>query len=222
MKTWIKICGTTNLVDALAATQAGANALGFIFAESPRRIDPEAAADIVQELPEELEKVGVFVNESPEYILQVAREVELTAIQLHGDESPEYVKSLISLLHQPLKILKALPAQKDKPGGLSDYGDVDAVLIDSGNQKVRGGTGKVFDWLSAGDFIVELQQSIPVIIAGGLTPENVAAAVCMFRPFGVDVVTGVERAPGHKDPERLRRFVANVRAAELAGSERKQ
>lgn len=226
MKTWIKICGTTNLVDALAASQAGADAVGFIFAESPRRIEPEVAGDIVQELPEPLEKIGVFVNESAEYVLQVAREAGLTGIQLHGDESPDYVKTLVSLVHEPLKIIKAIPAAVGRSGGLGEFGGgedlVDAIMVDSGTRTMRGGTGKPFDWLSASDFILGLQETVPVVIAGGLRPENVTAAVCMFRPFGVDVVTGVEREHGRKDHERLRRFIANVREADCAGSERKQ
>jgi phosphoribosylanthranilate isomerase len=222
LRTWIKICGTTNLVDGLAAAEAGADAVGFIFTDSPRRIEPDTAADIAHELPDEIERVGVFVNDPPEYILQVARDVELTGIQLHGDESPDYVKTLVSNLHEPLKIIKAIPVETEKFTGMGDYGGVDAIMVDSGTKKLRGGTGKVFDWLSAGDFIFGLQQALPVIIAGGLKPENVSTAVCMFRPFGVDVVTGVEREPGHKDHERLRRFIATVRAADVAGSERKQ
>lgn len=226
MKTWIKICGTTNLVDALAAAEAGADAIGFLFAESPRQVEPEAAADIVQELPEQVEKIGVFVNESPEYVLQVAHEAGLTGVQLHGDESPDYVKTLVSLVHEPLRIIKAIPAEGGKFSGLGEFGGgedlVDAIMVDSSTRRKRGGTGKAFDWLRASDFILGLQQTTPVVIAGGLTPENVSAAVCLFRPFGVDVVTGVEREHGHKDPERLRRFIASVRDADCSGSERQQ
>lgn len=226
MRTWIKICGTTNLVDALAAVEAGADAVGFLFAESPRRVEPEVARDIVEELPEPPEKIGVFVNESAEYVLQVAREVGLTGVQLHGDESPDYVKTLLSLTHEPLKIIKTIPAEVGKFSGLGEFGGgedlVDAIMVDSGTRKMRGGTGKPFDWLLLSDFILGLQQTMPVVIAGGLNPENVSAAVCLFRPYGVDVVTGVEREHGHKDPARLRRFIASVRSADCAGSERKQ
>lgn len=226
MKTWIKICGTTNLVDALAAAEAAADAVGFVFAESPRRVEPEVVREIVEELPDPLEKIGVFVNESAEYVLQVAREAGLTGVQLHGDESPDYVKTLLSHVHEPLKIIKTIPAELGKFSGLGDFGGgedlVDAIMVDSGTPKMRGGTGKVFDWLRASDFILGLQQTMPVVIAGGLNPENVSAAVCLFRPFGVDVVTGVERDHGHKDHERLRRFVRAVREADCAGSERKQ
>jgi phosphoribosylanthranilate isomerase len=225
MKTWIKICGTTNLVDALAATEAGADALGFVFAESPRWVEPEAVADIVEELPEAVEKIGVFVDESPELVLQVVREANLTGVQLHGDESPDYVQTLQSLAHGPLKVIKSIPARDGKHGLGSFTGGeelVDAILVDSSTRAMRGGTGKPFDWMKASDLILGLQQASPVIIAGGLNPENVSAAVCLFRPFGVDVVTGVEREPGHKDHERLRRFVAAVREADSAGSERKQ
>jgi len=226
LRTWIKICATTNLVDALAAAEAGADALGFVFAESTRRVEPEAVRDIVEELPARVEKIGVFVNESPEYVLQVAKEAGLTGVQLHGEESPDYVKTLLALLHEPLKVIKGIRPPAGKTVGLGDFGGgedlVDAVLIDSGQGRQRGGNGKPFDWVRASDFVLGLQQSVPVVIAGGLKPENVSAAVCLFRPFGVDVATGVEREPGHKDHERLRRFIAVVREADVAGSERKQ
>lgn len=226
MSTWIKICGTTNLVDALASIEAGANALGFVFAESSRHIEPEAAAEIIEELPEEVEKVGVFVNESPELVLQVAKQAGLTGVQLQGDESADYIRTLAALTHQPLKIIKTLHAGSGHFAALATHSAslelLDAVLLDSGSRTQRGGTGKTFDWQAASEVVLKLQQEIPVIIAGGLKPENVSQAVCLFRPQGVDVVSGVEREPGHKDHERLRRFVQAVREADHAGSERKQ
>jgi phosphoribosylanthranilate isomerase len=226
LKTWVKICGTTNLVDALAATEAGADAIGFVFAESARRVEPEVVRDIVEELPEELEKIGVFVNESPELVLQVARDAGLTGVQLQGDESADYVRTLAALTHTPLKIIKGVPAGAGRFEGLAEFAGVeellDAVLLDSGSRAQRGGTGKTFDWIAASDVILKLQQDIPVIIAGGLNPENVTEAVYLFRPFGVDVVSGVEREPRHKDPERLKHFIHSVREADRAGSERKQ
>ncbi len=226
MRTWIKICGTTNLVDALASVEAGADALGFVFAESPRRIEPDAAADIIAELPEDVEKIGVFVSESPELVLQVASEAGLTGVQLQGDESADYVRTLAALTHIPLKIIKGVQAGAGRFEGLAELAGVeellDAILLDSGSRSQRGGTGKTFDWMAASDVILKLQQEIPVIIAGGLKAENVAEAVCLFRPFGVDVVTGVEREPRHKDPARLQRFIRSVREADRAGSERQQ
>lgn len=226
MPTWIKICGTTNLVDALAAAEAGANALGFVFAESPRFIEPEAAADIIAELPEDLEKVGVFVDESPELVLQVANVAGLTGVQLQGDETADYVRTLAALTHTPLKIIKGMQAGGGRFEGLAELAGMeellDAVLLDSGSRSQRGGTGKTFDWIGASDVILKLQQDVPVVIAGGLTAENVTEAVCLFRPYGVDVVTGVEREVRHKDPQRLKRFIHSVRKADRAGSERKQ
>jgi len=221
MNTWIKMCGTTNLVDAQTCVDAGANAIGFIFAESPRRADPKLAKEISRALPREVERIGVFVNEPVEAVVRTADEAELTGVQLHGDESPAYVKDLMRRsADRALRVIKTIPAGLGRSSGLGyfDGGEsfVDAIMVDSGSVQLRGGTGQVFDWLRAGDFILWLEQRSKVIIAGGLNPENVGAAVSLFHPSGVDVVTGVEQSYGKKDPEKVKAFVASVRAAEKA------
>jgi phosphoribosylanthranilate isomerase len=219
------MCGTTNLVDAQACVDAGANAIGFIFAESPRRADPKVAKEISHALPREVERIGVFVNEPIETVSRIADEAELTGVQLHGDESPAYVKELVRRSSKrSLRIIKTIPAGLGRGSGLGyfDGGEdfVDAIMVDSGSVQMRGGTGQVFDWLRAGDFILWLEQRAKVIIAGGLNPENVRAAISLFHPAGVDVVTGVEQGYGKKDPEKVKAFVAAVRAAEKARAAR--
>jgi phosphoribosylanthranilate isomerase len=219
MRTWVKICGNTNLADTQAAVEAGADAVGFIFCESPRRTDVATARAISVVLPNEVEKVGIFVNESADAVIETAREAGLTGVQLHGDESPEYVKSLLRMVAgMKLKIIKSIPATLGRSSGLGyfDGGEnfVDAIMVDSGPANLRGGTGQVFDWLRAGDFIMWLEQRVKVIVAGGLNPDNVAAAISLFHPAGVDVVTGVEASYGKKDLGKVRAFISAVRAAE--------
>ena len=221
--TWIKICGNTSLEDALGAVEAGADALGFIFAPSPRRIEPKAAQAIVAELPETLEKVGVFVNESAEHIREVVEQVHLTAVQLHGDESPEFARNLFRLpgsaRQSRLRVFKALPVVTGIERALREFAHtpgVAAVLLDSAahdSGSPRGGTGKAFDWGRAAVFVPGVAECKRVILAGGLTPGNVAGAIEMLAPWGVDVCSGVELSPGRKDPARMRAFVAAVHAA---------
>jgi phosphoribosylanthranilate isomerase len=219
MNTWIKMCGTTNLADAQACVAAGVNALGFIFAESPREIAPAAAGAISRAVPPHIERIGVFVNEPEEKVLDIVREASLTGVQLHGDESPAYVKQLLRMAGEfPLRIIKTIPADFGRNMGLGyfDGGEafVDAVMVDSGSVQLRGGTGQVFDWLRTGDFIMWLEQRSKLIVAGGLNPQNVSAAVSLFHPYGVDVVTGVEEKYGKKDPAKIRAFIDAVRTAE--------
>ncbi|MCU1308300.1 MAG: phosphoribosylanthranilate isomerase [Acidobacteriaceae bacterium] len=219
MKTWIKICGTTNLADALAAVDAGADALGFLFADSRRRVELETVKAIVAELPANTEKIGVFVNEPAEVVMKVARDAGLTGVQLHGDESPKYVNELRQISgDNRIKVLKSISAEAAQSQGLGSFSGceecVDVLMVDSGNVIMRGGTGRVFDWLRSSDFVMSLQQRSPVVIAGGLDPQNVGAAICLFRPWGVDVVTGVEKKFGKKDHAKVRSFIAAVRAAD--------
>lgn len=223
MRTWIKVCGTTNLEDARACVDAGVDALGFIFTESARRVDPQTTKQIASAIPEHIEKIGVFVNESHEVVLNTVHQAGLTGVQLHGDESPAYVKGLIRLCgDSQVRILKAIPATLGRASGLGyfDRGEelVDAMMVDSGGVQLRGGTGQVFDWLRAGDFIMWLEQRVKVIVAGGLSPENVSAAVSLFHPYGVDVVTGVEASKGKKDHAKVRAFVEAVRKANGSGT----
>jgi phosphoribosylanthranilate isomerase len=206
MQTWIKICGTTSLVDALASVEAGADALGFIFAPSTRQITIASARQIIRELPPEVERIGVFLDAQSEEIRIVLDQVPLTGIQMHGSESPETVYE-----HLPRARRDALFKIKTVIVGdgfrVPDSKSVDAWLLDSG-----AGSGKVFDWKTARSKLDGTQCRF--ILAGGLTPENVSPALRMLRPWGVDVVSGVEREPGRKDPKKLKAFVSAVRNAE--------
>jgi phosphoribosylanthranilate isomerase len=220
---WVKICANTTLDDSLAALDAGADALGFIFAESKRRVQPAEVKKIIAGLPPEGERIGLFVNTPAQEVIRTVRECSLTGVQLHGEETPQYVKDLVRMAEgAPLKIIKTFSA--NAPYELSTAASavmdehVDAFLVDSGNAAGRGGTGQVFDWLRASDFVIKLKQRAQVIIAGGLNPDNVASAVRLFRPYGVDVTTGVEREPGKKDLEKLKAFIAAARAAEPVDS----
>lgn len=223
--TWIKICGTTNLEDALAAVEAGVNALGFVFAPSPRRISPRDAARIIVALPAEVEKIGVFVNQSVDLVPDTVAKAGLTGVQLHGEEDVRYAR----LLQQKngLRVMKAISMRevgegKGKGLALAMQEDAaktfSALLLDSGRAAKRGGTGAVFDWQEAAPMARLLGKKFPLIIAGGLNAENVAKAMRIFQPWGVDVVSGVEQAPGKKDPAKLRVFVAAVRAAEASAA----
>jgi phosphoribosylanthranilate isomerase len=221
--TWVKICGNTNLEDARAAVDAGADALGFVFAESPRRISPELAAQIVAQLPGEVEKVGVFVNELPSKIRETVKQVGLTAVQLHGDETVAYAEVLFSQEREwHPKVYRALAMSTvfSVTSGATFLHDrraetaFDAVLVDSGSPARHGGTGLTFDWSRAQPLLVGLRKKFRVVVAGGLTPENVAKAIEMFKPWGVDVASGVEARPGKKDHEKIRSFIAAVRKSE--------
>ena len=228
--TWIKICGTTNRDDAFAAVKAGADAVGFVFAPGPRRIAPEAAQEIVAVLPRPVDKVGVFANESAERIETVARQVGLTVIQLHGDESPDFARQLFRRSdgfaggRARLRVFKAVSVTPGVEGVLREFASsdaVDGILLDSavlrvacmgqGTELVRGGTGVSFDWKRATDFVPGIAQRTRIILAGGLSPANVADAVRILKPWGVDVCTGVEASPGAKDHAKIRAFVAAVR-----------
>lgn len=213
---WIKICATTNLEDARAALDAGANALGFILTASPRQITPEKAAEIIAALPPSVEKIGVVGNEPPEALAELAADLGLTGLQLHGDEPaerlPEYRRALG--LRKILKTLQACELLADPiklDAYLAQRKNYDGVLLDSGSGAARGGTGQAFDWNAMLPVVERIKQVAPVVIAGGLTAGNVAAAIRMFDPCGVDVVSGVERKPGEKDPAKMKAFIAAAR-----------
>ena len=198
----MKICGTTSEDDALLAVAMGADAVGFIFAPSPRQVSMDRVRDIVRRLPSDVLSVGVFRNEMPSQVVQITSKARLGAAQLHGHESPEDTAWVAARV--PVTI-KAFPAGHQGLEHLADYG-VDAVLID-GKQP---GSGEVFDW--------SLAEGAPLaghrlILAGGLDSDNVAAAIRRVRPWGVDVASGVESRPGRKDPARLRAFLNTARAA---------
>ncbi|HEY5027868.1 MAG TPA: phosphoribosylanthranilate isomerase [Candidatus Angelobacter sp.] len=213
MHTWIKICGTTSLEDALSSIEAGADALGFIFAPSKRRILPENAQKIIRELPHNIERIGVFLDAGAMGIRQVVGEVELTGIQMHGEGEfpPEVYSYLPPERRDKLQKIKTVIVWAGFELRFDSFaavpGVIDAWLFDSG-----AGSGKSFDWQEARAKLGDRQGRF--IMAGGLTPENVGAAMRAFKPWGVDVVTGVEREPGRKDPEKLKAFVAAVRRAE--------
>ena len=215
--TWVKICGTTHLEDARAAVEAGAAALGFVFAESPRRITPEAAAKIVAEMPPQVEKVGVFVEHSPLAIREIVQQVGLTAVQLHLDEEHQAEdRELLPWAEEcGLRVIVAVSMlesagigdERHKSGGRHRP----AMLLDSMTPSLRGGTGITWDWKQFAPFVDAVRGAVDVIVAGGLKAENVQEAIRALHPWGVDVVSGVEREPGKKDHEKVRAFVRAVR-----------
>jgi phosphoribosylanthranilate isomerase len=215
--TWVKICGTTNLEDALTAVDAGADAVGFVFYEkSPRNTSVEAAREIVEKLPESVEKVGVFVNETPARVSAIADEVGLTAVQFHGDEhqNPEmFATDRRSFLCIPAEYVSVTWRKRGEATGsfMRLPNNLGAVMLDSGSSEQRGGTGKAFDWQEARAWVSSMGQLHPVVICGGLNADNVSEAIGILRPWGVDVVSGVEARPGRKDPEKVRAFVNAVR-----------
>ncbi len=228
---WVKICGTTNLEDAQIAVEAGADALGFVFAESPRQVTAEQAGAIVARLGQSVEKVGVFVDGDIDGIVSTVLTAGLTGVQIHG---PVY-RGLAERLRERfaegasgaerLKILQVLhfgageDALDERLNELRQRGAVDAVLVDSRTAQARGGTGVRYDWGAARRSFVEAAAQLRMVVAGGLSPENVREAIETLRPWGVDVVSGVEAAPGRKDAAKVRRFVEHARAAALhAGS----
>jgi phosphoribosylanthranilate isomerase len=214
---WIKICATTNLDDAFASLDAGASALGFIFTASPRQITPASAAAIIAALPPSTEKIGVVVNETPDALAKLANDTGLTGLQLHGDEPADRLPGYRCALGLR-KIIKTLQAREllAHPSTLDAYlaasHSIDGILLDSGSHVARGGTGRIFDWNAAVPIAERIKQHLPVIIAGGLTPANVADAIRLFDPCGVDVVSGVELSSGKKDPAKLRAFIAAAAA----------
>ncbi len=217
--TWVKICGMTNLEDALVAVDAGADAVGFVFYEkSPRNITPAAAREIVDKLPRELERVGVFVNTPVSEADKILREVGLTTAQVYSESMDEWWGWYQTSERKLMWAIRGGSLKGDVGGvgfvrGTTEK-PISAILLDSGSGSRRGGTGERFDWECAKPFIWHLGTIVPVVVAGGLTPDNVSEAVTKFRPWGVDVASGVEAKPGKKDAEKVRAFVRAVRAAE--------
>ncbi len=201
----VKVCGVTRLEDALAAARLGVDALGFNFWPGSRRfVTPAAARAIVARLPPFVVPVGVFVNQPEGELRAVAGETGIQVFQLHGEEPPGLCARL------PLPVLKAIPVdQVTSLSRLLSY-EVQGFLLDTPSRGF-GGTGRPFDWtLAAG-----VSEAAPVVLAGGLTPENVADAIRAVRPWAVDVASGVESSPGVKDADRMARFVAAVREVTL-------
>lgn len=197
--TEIKICGMTNTDDAMNAAECGADALGFIFyRKSPRYIAPETAREIIENLPQSLCKVGVFVNHDAKGIKEIVEFCGLDLIQLHGDESPEYCRQF-----PKSKLIKAIAAKTPR---LSEY-PVSAILIDAYDPKLYGGTGEKSDW----DLAVKIKENHTLILSGGLNPENIREALKIVSPDAVDINSGVELSPGKKDPEKVKKIIEIVR-----------
>jgi phosphoribosylanthranilate isomerase len=207
-KVKVKICGITNWTDARRAVEAGAQFLGFNFYRpSPRYIQPAAARRIIRRLPDGIAAVGVFVNESEANMLAIAHRVGLDYLQLHGDERPEQV----ARLKREIPVIKAVRVRDSfRPKQLDSFGRASAILLDGFDVRRHGGTGKTFNWnLARGS-----NGSRRIFLAGGLTPENVAEAIRVARPYAVDVCSGVEARPGKKDPARIVALMWAVKAAE--------
>ncbi len=228
---WIKICGTTTLDDARLAIDAGADALGFVFAPSPRQVSPAQVAAITSRLPRPIELYGVFVHAGFEQIVETVQTAGLTGVQLHATDDPMLATRLrehFSAIEgrKRLGLLRVLhvPAGQAGQGTSLDEGlrelaadhSLDAVLIDSRSASAEGGTGLRFHWAEASGSFLQAAPHLRLIVAGGLSPENVAEAMATLRPWGIDVVTGVEAAPGRKDPAKVRAFVERARVAARA------
>jgi phosphoribosylanthranilate isomerase len=198
---FIKICGTTNANDALLAASLGADAIGFVFAESKRQVHTETVAAIIPQLPAEMLTIGVFRNETAERISEIVKATGLQGVQLHGTEGPEVAEALRSVVPFLVQVFTVDDPRLER---LDDYA-IDAVLLDSPTP----GSGQTFDWSK----VTDLQEQRRVILAGGLNPANVAEAIKSVRPWGVDVVSGVEASAGQKDPAALAAFISVARDA---------
>ena len=209
MSVRVKICGITNLADARAAIAAGADALGFVFVPgTPRYISPDLAGEIVRELPPFIARVGLFVDAETRTVAEALVRSGMDTLQFHGEETPDFVRQF----RRAVKVMKAFRVRGEETlMRLPAYADAaDAVLLDAYVAEAHGGTGAQFDWMLA---VRARDLGRPLVLAGGLTPTNVAEAVRTVRPYGVDVSSGVESAPGRKDPEKLAEFVRAARSA---------
>lgn len=217
MSLWVKICGNTSLADAQFAADAGADAVGFVFAPSPRRVTMEQAAVITPRLPAAIEKIGVFVDADFATIAAAVELAGLTGVQLHSGGSVDIAEQLRARFGPGLRILRVIHFGENAAPQLevarTDV-HINGVLIDSRTAMAVGGTGVSFDWQRARATLFSGKSQLKLIAAGGLTPANVAEAIATLNPWGVDVVSGVESSPGRKDPEKVRAFVANARASQ--------
>lgn len=204
MRTRVKVCGITELEYALAAVDAGVDALGFIFVvESPRNIEPEKAREIIRRLPPFIDTVCVFVNEDVQNVVEIVQFCGGDYAQLHGSENPEYCRQL------PCKVIKSLQVHDDMTDDiLAPYdGVAQGFLLDTYDKDMAGGTGETFDW----QIVEKISPPGPVILAGGLGPENIVEAITAVRPYAVDVNSGVESAPGIKSAEKIKKMMDSVR-----------
>jgi phosphoribosylanthranilate isomerase len=217
---WIKICANTSLEDALMAAEAGADAVGFVFAPSPRRVTAAQVADIVPHLPVTIEKIGVFVDATLEEIVSTVQACGLTGVQLHFDAAFELPAQLHERFGSELRILSVVHFSagtgEQQAVRIAEHvrnPHLDAVLVDSRTEMAIGGTGVTFDWAGARKTLFQDARACKLIAAGGLNPDNVAEAIATLRPWGVDVVSGVEAAPGRKDAAKVREFIQRARIA---------
>lgn len=206
-RTRIKVCGITDIEDAADAVAAGVDALGFIFVgKSPRNIDPEKVREIIRILPPFVDAVGVFVDEDDVVVNELVQYCGLTVVQLHGKESPHYCKKI------SCRVVKSFGVRSETE--LSDFEPyfdaVDGFLLDTFHEEIAGGTGNTFDW----SVMEKIPLPKPVILAGGLTPENIGEAIDRVRPFAVDVNSGVEKEPGKKDIVKIKRLFQAVMEAD--------
>ena len=202
----VKICGITNLKDALTAQNCGADFLGFVFADSPRRIDPKKAKDIIAELSPDVKIVALFVNEQKKRVLDTIDSLgRVDMLQFHGDETPEYCGCF-----KDQKIIKAFRIKDERSlEDIKAFCDIDFILLDAFKYGQFGGTGDNFDWNIAA---MLKQPNVPIFLSGGLNPDNVKTAVDKVKPFCVDVSSGVEREPGKKDEVLIARFIQNAKS----------
>jgi phosphoribosylanthranilate isomerase len=227
---WIKICANTSLEDAQLAVDCGANAVGFVFAESPRQVNRAQVRAIVLHLPKTIEKYGVFVDPGFEEVVETVVECGLTGVQLHTSPDPGLALRLREHFaaipaRGRLGILRVMHYTGDFDAQLAEFKQdhaVDAVLIDSRTAKAVGGTGVAFDWRAAQSSFLRSAPHLRLIVAGGLRPENVADALYTLQPWGVDVASGVESFPGKKDPARIKAFIDTVRKASAELEKAKQ
>lgn len=213
---WVKICGNTSLEDAKLAIELGADALGFVFAESKRRVTPEQVKAITSHLPAHVERFGVVYGHDAAQIAEIIRAGGLNGVQLHGGFDSRLIEQVRGLLGNEIHVIQTLHWMVGSDSSAQVHAElrqiastkmVDRVLIDSRVGNAGGGTGVAFDWKAAHVVLDEFRDQLKIIIAGGLSPENVKEAIQELHPWGVDVVSGVEMSPGRKDPEKLTRFL---------------
>lgn len=219
---FVKICANTNLEDARLAAELGADAVGFVFAKSKRKVNAEQVAAITRELPVELIKVGVFTSTDADEILLTAKKAGLTAVQLHSDFDPDLVDAVVAGNKGMLRVMQVIDVPEDASMANLEsalratlaHPYVEAALLDASHGGASGGTGKTFDWEATASMVRRVTDEIGgrVIVAGGLRAGNVGEAINAFRPWGVDVASGVEAVPGKKDATKLREFIAAARA----------
>lgn len=216
MSLWVKICGNTSMEDALLAAERGADAVGFVFAASPRQVTAKQVETIVAGLPASLEKIGVFAGATAAEIESAVTACRLTGVQLHFETDHDISSKLRERFGQKLRILHVVhytDTLAENLGKLANDASIDGLLLDSRTADAVGGTGIAFDWKAAATSVGNSISKKRIVVAGGLSPANVAEAIATLRPWGVDVVSGVEAAPGRKDPDKVRSFISHARAA---------